>query len=233
LLLLGIDVETTGINQETDRVIEIGAALWDTDLGQPVKMLSELVIEVPDLSLPSLIEELTGISTAMLHKFGKAPSDLLFAQLDEMIEECDACVAHNATFDKGFMTNFYERNNRKFPDKTWVCTLNDVDYPASIRQKSLIYLAATHGFVNPFSHRALTDVLSMFKVLSFYDLQKTMENAASPRLELVAIVSYDNRGLAKDLGFRWDGGTKKWKKQVRENEFDPKALPFEVEVIER
>lgn len=232
MLLLGIDVETTGINQETDRVIEIGAVLWDTELGQPVKLLSELVLETPDMTLPTLIEELTGISTPMLHRFGKAPSDLLFAQLDEMIAESDACVAHNASFDKGFMTKFYERNGKQFPAKTWICTLNDVDYPASIRSRSLIYLAATHGFVNPFSHRALTDVLSMFKVLSFYDIPATLENSQSPRLELVANVSYDNRGLAKDMGFRWDGAAKKWKKQIRTNQYDPKKLPFEVEVIE-
>lgn len=229
MLLLGLDLETTGLDPEKDLVIEIGAVLWDTEAKQPVRLFSEMVLEKPDLALPKEIEELTGIQTLMLHRFGKAPDDLFFSTLASLFAQADGCVAHNAAFDRGFLTRFYRRWGRELPEKTWICTVLDVDYPRSVSSKSLVYLSAVHGFVNPFSHRAVTDVLSMFKVLSHYKIEEVWANASSPKVELVALVSYENRQLAKDLGFRWDGSTKKWKKQMRAHLFDPKALPFEVE----
>ncbi|MDT8448173.1 MAG: exonuclease domain-containing protein [bacterium] len=232
MYLLGLDVETTGLDSDKDRIIEIGAVLWDWELGQPVQLLSELILEVPNLALDSQIEDLTGITTALLNRFGKEPDDALFARMAEMLAAADYLVAHNASFDRGFLSAFYQRWGRQFPETPWICTYQDVDYPASIRGKNLIYLAGAHGFANPFSHRAVTDVLSMFKVLSHYDLNSCIENALSPKLELVALVSYDNRNLAKEQGFRWDGDSKKWKKKVRKNRFEPGKLPFEVEVIE-
>ena len=45
--LLGVDLETGGSFDadiiKDNFITEIGAVLWDTELGQPVKMLNELV----------------------------------------------------------------------------------------------------------------------------------------------------------------------------------------------
>lgn len=232
MYLLGLDVETTGLDAETDRIIELGAVLWDWEKGQPVQLLSELVLEAPDIALDGQIEDLTGITTGMLQTFAQAPDDILFSRMAAMLERADYLVAHNAKFDRGFLQAFYRRWGRELPETPWLCTVEDVEYPPAVKNRNLIYLAGAHGFANPFSHRAVTDVLTMFKVMAHYDLGQTIENALSPKLELVALVSYDNRNLAKEQGFRWDGAAKKWKKKVRKNRFEPGKLPFEVEVIE-
>ena len=232
MLLLGLDVETTGLDVTEEWIIEIGLVLWDNQLNQPVRIFSELVLEKPDLALSKEIEELTGITTSMLHQFADAPDGRLFDKIDQMVAQADLMVAHNAPFDRGFIEAFYQRWDRQFPQKDWLCTLADVEYPKAIRSKSLIYLAGAHGFANPFAHRAVTDVLTMFKVLSHYPLEPAIKNATSPKLSLIARVTYDERDKAKEQGFRWDGKNKQWKKTVRQVDFKPGELPFEVNVIE-
>lgn len=76
-LILGIDLEGmnrdlqfSGVDVKTDRVIEIGAVLWDWQEGQPVKILSELVNEVDHLPISEEVEMITGINDQLLEKWG-------------------------------------------------------------------------------------------------------------------------------------------------------------------
>jgi hypothetical protein len=94
----------------------------------------------------------------------------------------------------------------------------DIDYPPHIGSRRLSYIAADHGFVNPFSHRALFDVMTMLNVLSAYELPKVIENALCPKIEIMAHVLYENREKAKKLGYRWEN--RLWSKVIRENRFN-------------
>ncbi|MDX2469553.1 MAG: exonuclease domain-containing protein [SAR324 cluster bacterium] len=232
MFVLGIDVETTGLDSEVDFVIEIGAVLWDVEKKIPVKIFSEMILEKKDMVVSKEIAQLTGIDTETLQAFGVPATSRLFKDLDWMCERADYFVAHNAPFDKGFMTKFYERNAEVFPDKPWIDTVQDVPYPKHIKQKNLIYLSAVHGFVNPFSHRAVTDVLSMLKLLANYDMQKIAISAQATTLEIIAKVSFAEKDLAKDAGFRWKPETKQWFIQIKEPDFDKDNYPFEIEVKE-
>lgn len=71
------------------------------------------------------------------------------------------------------------------------------------------------------AHRAGDDVrllVECFNRCSHFDesLEKAITRSQSPQIELKAIVSYDNRQLAKDAGFQWDCDRKIWVKKVRE-----------------
>lgn len=232
MLILGLDVETTGLDPEQNLIIEIGAVLWDVEKRLPVKIFSEMILEKEGVTVPPEIEELTGIETAMLKEFGIPVNPGLFDYLDWAISKAECLVAHNAPFDKGFLEAFYKRHGRTMPAKPWVCTVKDVNYPKHVKQKNLTYLAAVHGFVNPFSHRAVTDVLSMLRVLDHYDVKEALQLSQEPKIEVIALVSYDDRMLAKNAGFHWDGDSKQWKLETRKSQFDAEALGFKVEVRE-
>ena len=49
-----------------------------------------------------------------------------------------------------------------------------------IKTRSLPYLAADHGFLNPFPHRALFDVMTMIQIAGMYDINEILKYADSP-----------------------------------------------------
>ena len=94
-----VDLETTGLNPETDDIIEIGA----------IKMLRHERIETFDAiikterSIPSGISEMTGINEQMLSDSGELLCDVLI-KLSSFLGNLPI-VGHNIDFDKSFLLN--------------------------------------------------------------------------------------------------------------------------------
>jgi hypothetical protein len=59
---------------------------------------------------------------------------------------------------------------------------------------------ADHGFVYP-AHRAVNDVLAMLQILDRYSIAEIIERANTPNVEVRAVVSFDDRLLAKERGY--------------------------------
>lgn len=93
---VAFDLETTGLNPRTDRIIEIGA----------VKLKNGVIVDSfqtfvdPGMSIPPFITNLTHIDDAMVMG---APS--IETALPEFHKFCDSAVlvAHNASFDASFI----------------------------------------------------------------------------------------------------------------------------------
>jgi len=77
----------------------------------------------------------------------------------------------------------------------------DVPSPPQITTRKLAHLAAEHGFLNPFAHRAVFDVLTMLKILSCYPIENVIISSNQPLMKLVALVAFDGRYKAKARGF--------------------------------
>lgn len=91
------DLETTGRDAETDRIIEVGIVIFDN--GEVVQRYQQLVN--PECELPDIIVEITGIK----------PEDLVgqptFAEVAETVMELlrdTLLVAYNHEFDIGFLS---------------------------------------------------------------------------------------------------------------------------------
>jgi DNA polymerase III epsilon subunit family exonuclease len=93
---VAFDLETTGLERETDEIIEIGAVKVVD--GAATERMSRLV--KAGKPLPSLVESLTGITAAMLAEAGE-----LREALEEFLRFAGdlPLVAHNADFDAAFV----------------------------------------------------------------------------------------------------------------------------------
>lgn len=227
--ILGIDFETTGLEFNKDRVIEVGAVVWDTDNQKPLAMQSELVKPENFTAVPEEIVRITGISTDMVEEYGVTP-EAAFIRLIELAKKADYLVAHNAGFDRSFFESELKNLGLDIPDTPWICTLQDVPYPSSIVTRKLSYLAAEHKILNPYSHRAVFDVLTMLDVLKNYKIDEVVQRSKSPSVKVTAIVSFEEKDKAKNLGFRWDGSNKTWSKSYKECDIESVQFPFEVRV---
>jgi DNA polymerase-3 subunit epsilon len=215
--ILGLDLETTGLDPQTCEIIEVGAVLWDTNTRQPVQMLMGYV-SGPEVS-PE-ISELTGLTTQFLREYGQ-PRDIILSQLLDLIASADAICAHNAPFDRAFLEAAVT-----VPPINWIDTKLDIPYPPRKGAGSLTTIAAVHGFLNPFPHRAVFDVLTMLKVMDQYSLEEILTRAASPTFKVVSYAPFEQKDTVKQAGFYWDAGAREWSRNMKQCDYDPAIFPF-------
>jgi len=230
MLILGLDFETTGKNVNRDNIVEIGAVLWDTVRNSPVQIYSEMLwyeeIWNGATATPETIEQITKISSEDLIKYGISPKDGL-SKLKQIMSTTDlaAAVAHNGNeFDKPLLLANAKRWDIELPEISWIDTMTDIPYEPHIQTRKLTHLASDHGFVNPFAHRAIFDVLTMLKVLQNYDIEWLIKLSKEPSVTLIANTTppWEDGGKsneeAKSRGFRFNSENKKWVKSVKESQ---------------
>ncbi|WP_322047023.1 exonuclease domain-containing protein [Paraburkholderia sp. J67] len=147
--LVFVDLETTGGSVGEHRITEVG--LVEVIDGQATRW-STLVD--PQQPIPPFIQQLTGISDAMVRG---APT---FADIAPALFERLAgklFIAHNASFDRGFLRAEFERVGLTFsPDVLCTVRLSRALFPAEKRH-GLDALVERHALVAADRHRALAD----------------------------------------------------------------------------
>lgn len=237
MLVLGLDVETTGLSKDTEEITEIGAILYDTSCQKPLEFYSKyLTISKP---IPPMIVELTGITDDDCKNYGVGPSEAAM-DIANLALRADAFMAHNAPFDRGFMEALWGRCEiADMPKIPWICTKTDIPYPKKFWSKKLEYLGPAHGFLNPWSHRAIFDVLTMLKVASHYDMENVLARSNSPKLNVQAMVRppWEDEGkgvaLAKEQGFSYDAKSKSWRRKILECELSYLKEIFPIKILEK
>ncbi len=151
-----VDLETTGATATADRITEIGIVEVDAD--GSVREWQQLVN--PGTRIPPFIEQLTGISNAMV---ADAPS---FAEVaGEAMKRLEGrlFIAHNARFDYGFLKNEFKRLGTTFRAPV-LCTvkLSRALFPEH-RRHNLDSLIERHGLQAEARHRALADAQLIFQ----------------------------------------------------------------------
>ena len=160
---MAFDIETTGLSSITDRIVELGAVLFEN--GNPVKKFSSLVN--PNQLISAEATKVNKISNEMIQN---APQEKdIYPELVEflnnvLVGETIIC-AHNARFDMGFLVNTLERlgysGNIKYID---TLTLSrDLIYGLDNYKQNTV--ANYFDIQNEDVHRAVTDAETCGKIL--------------------------------------------------------------------
>lgn len=154
---VAFDLETTGLNVETDYIIEIGA-LKVKD-GKVCERFMEFV--KPPTPISPTITSITGITNEMV-SHARATKDII----SEFVDFCgdSVLVGHNIMFDYKFSKKYAQGYGVSF-EKTGIDTLKIARKTlCNLESKSLGTLCAHYGIINQAAHRAYHDALATAKI---------------------------------------------------------------------
>ncbi|MFT5433772.1 MAG: DNA polymerase III epsilon subunit family exonuclease [Myxococcota bacterium] len=192
-----VDVETTGLDSATDRVIEVG--IIHMRAGEVIESWGRLVD--PKAQIPEEVVALTGISQSDVD--GQPTFEELADEIHSRLVG-KVLVAYNLAFDEGFIRNELERTGRSLPETP---KLDPLVFARELQKdsgsKKLAKVAERFGIELSEAHRAVNDAEVAGKVLyKFRDL-------LPPRLEDLSILcaawSQQQEALMAQRR-RWRGG---------------------------
>ena len=154
-----MDIETTGLDPQTDSILEIAAIRVRNN--QTTDIFCEL-ITIKD-KIPEKITELTGITDEMLCTSGKSIK-LVLEDLLAFIEN-DFVVCHNAIFDMEFLRISLQKNNLPQIQNKIIDTLTlSRKKLKHIKKFTLLDIAKHFQIDVKNSHRALDDCETLLQV---------------------------------------------------------------------
>lgn len=149
-----VDLETTGLDPQRDRVIELGALF--VERGEVVARIQRLFC--PEVPVPAEVTSLTGLDGAALLGCGRFEDFL--PELGPLLRGW-TLVAHNAEFERAFFGGLFERLDAPVLDS---CELVHFLHP-ELPSHSLDALVRWTQLGEAASHRALKDCEDTFAVL--------------------------------------------------------------------
>ena len=147
-VMVALDIESTGLDQRTDKIIEIGAVKFRGT--EELERFSELID--PGRDIPRFITDLTGITNADVA--GAPTIEDILPRLKEFLGD-HPMIGHNVGFDAGFLVrNGVSPRTQTFDtyDLTYALLPGAAEY-------ALGGLGAAFGLAHDNPHRALSDAL--------------------------------------------------------------------------
>lgn len=219
---LYIDTETTSLDTETAKIIELAIVpfLFDRRFGQVWSVLpGESWLNDPGELIDPVVTEVTGITDDMVRG-----QSIDTARILELVEgSIDRIViAHNAEYDRPVL----ERAIPAFVGVDWACSYREVPWKrfgASSGKLGHILADCCREFHD--AHRALDDALVGVHVLAATSLDGRtalswlLESSARTTVRLWAISApYEARGKLKARGYKWSDGSrgrpKAWHREI-------------------
>ncbi len=151
LSFVAIDLETTGGNHKSDRIIEIGLVKIEN-----LEVTEELHYLInPDIPIPQFIQKLTSISPEDIENAPKI-EDVINEILDFIGDSI--IVAHNISFDFPFLNAVLKRLQRPALENRNICTNLMTKYMIpNILSSNLNYMSSLFDIPHDQAHRALED----------------------------------------------------------------------------
>jgi DNA polymerase-3 subunit epsilon len=233
-----LDVETTGLDQQKDEIIELGMVKFDYLPDGRIASLRDVYTSFnePSEPIPLEVTALTGITDDMVA--GQRIDDsTVFSFVDDAV----IAIAHNAGFDRKFVERYWSI----FQRKAWGCSATEVEWRKhGFEGSRLGYLLNGAGFFHQ-AHRAVDDCHALLEILAC-ELQTIgapalavlLERAQKKTMRVWAEQSpFDLKDALKRRGYRWsdgsDGRPRSWYIDVDESKLDDEIAFLRTEIYLR
>lgn len=230
-----LDVETTGLDQHKDEIIELGMVKFDYLPDGRIAGVRDVFSSFNEPSEPILpdVIALTGITNEMVagHRIDEA-AVLSFA------EDAVIVIAHNAGFDRKFVERYW----LIFQRKTWGCSATEIEWRKhGFEGSRLGYLLNGAGFFHQ-AHRAVDDCHALLEILALElptagapALGILLEQARKKTMRVWAEQSpFELKDALKRRGYRWsdgsDGRPRSWYVDVDESKLDDEIAFLKAEI---
>jgi DNA polymerase III subunit epsilon len=156
-----LDVETTGLSPHEHEVIELALVLftYNRNTGEIIEIVDEYVgLREPGRNIPYHSTSIHGLTMEDVrgHK-------LDHLKIEEMLSRTDLLIAHNASFDRSFLTRLFPETG----EKQWLCSARGIKWKQKgFGSAKLQELLRCHGIKPKRAHRASEDVLCAINLLS-------------------------------------------------------------------
>jgi len=235
---LFVDVETTGLDHQTDEIIELAMVPFSYGPDGQVHEVKEPFqrFQQPSKPISAEITKLTGITDEMV-----AGNVIDPGEVNAFAQDAVLIIAHNASFDRRFM----EKLSPAFGLKGWACSQSQIDWAEEgMEGTRLSYLVAGAGFFYD-KHRAVNDCMAAIELLATPlpvtgspGLSKLLENARKPTWRIWAENSpFDLKDVLKARGYRWNpDGTpfpKAWFIDVQDDQREAELSFLQKEIYQR
>lgn len=186
------DIETTGFSNKNDKITEIGAVKIIN--GQIVDKFSQLVN--PNIKIPDRVVELTGITDELVAD--KPTIDEVLPKFIEYIGN-SVLVAHNASFDTGFIRENCRNIGFEFNYSTLDTLQLSRELLPSLKSHKLNTLAKHLNIGLENHHRAVDDSDATAKI--FVKLVEMLKEKGVTKLEEINTIFEGNKNIKSEHTF--------------------------------
>lgn len=212
--VLILDFETDSADASTTRITEVGAVPFFVEGGKLVPTGTPLSILCYEPEYPPLsqkIQSITGITDELLKSQG-VPRKAALEKLLPLVEWADIIIAHKIAFDQTVLYATAKLFDLQIPDRFWLCTLTNFQWPDYLTCHKLGHLAWELGVdvKSKDLHRAVNDCDLLGQTINLFDFDKVLAYAKTPWVYMRAdcIEPWKDGGkqtaIAKEFGFSWE-----------------------------
>lgn len=156
--VIAFDLETTGLDAKTNRIIEFGGIKLQIDNNGKITSGEELHLYInPDDSLSEKITEITGITPEFL---ADKPSEKdVFDQIYSFVGDKPILLGHNVKFDIRFLENTYQRYGKSLKPSGILDTLDmSRDCLGTLVENHKLATVAGYYGIDAKFHSAIEDI---------------------------------------------------------------------------